>query len=72
MDFCSDDDKLLANEIDDQNLTALKDQLEYFVRLSQAQAEQIEQYKVLQQRSHRLINSLISKTNPKQSWKKHT
>ena len=72
MDFCSDDDKLLANEIDDQNLTALKDQLEYFVRLSQAQAEQIEQYKVLQQRSHRLINSLIIKTNPKQSWKKHT
>lgn len=72
MDFCSDDDKLLANEIDDQNLTALKDQLEYFVRLSQAQAEQIKQYKALQQRSHRLINSLISKTNPKQSWKKHT
>ena len=72
MDFCSDDDKLLANEIDDQNLTALKDQLEYFVQLSQAQAEQIKQYKALQQRSHRLINSLINKKNQNQSWKKST
>ena len=72
MDFCPDEDKLAANAIEQENLTALKDQLEYFVRLSQAQAEQIKQYKALQQRSHRLINSLISKTNPKQSWKKHT
>jgi hypothetical protein len=72
MNFCPDKDKLVANAIEHEDLTALKDQLEYFVRLSQAQAEQIEQYKALQQRSHRLINSLISKTNPKQSWKKHT
>ena len=72
MDLSSDEDKLLPNEIDDQNFTALKDQLEYFVRLSQAQAKQIKQYKALQQRSHRLINSLISKTNPKLSWKKRT
>lgn len=72
MNFCPDEDKLVACAIEHEELTALKNQLEYFVRLSQAQAEQIKQYKVLQQRSHRLIHSLISKTNPKQSWKKHT
>lgn len=72
MDFCSDEDKLLANGVDREELTVLKDQLEYFVRLSQAQAEQIKQYKELQQRSHRLINSLINKKNQNHSWKKST
>ena len=72
MDFPSDDNKRLSNGVDYKEHMALKDQLEYFVQLSQAQAEQIKQYKALQQRSHRLINSLINKTNPKQSWKKHT
>ena len=67
MDFCSDEDKLLANGVDREELTVLKDQLEYFVRLSQAQAEQIKQYKELQQRSHRLINSLINKKSRYQS-----
>jgi len=67
MEFCSDEDKLLANGVDREELTVLKDQLEYFVRLSQAQAEQIKQYKELQQRSHRLINSLINKKSRYQS-----
>ena len=67
MEFCSDEDKLLANGVDREQLTVLKDQLEYFVRLSQAQAEQIKQYKELQQRSHRLINSLINKKSRYQS-----
>lgn len=72
MDFCSDEDKLLADGVDRKDLIVLKDQLEYFVRLSQAQAEQIQQYKALQQRSHRLINSMINKMNQNQSWKKLT
>jgi len=54
-------------------IDALNDQLDYFIRLSQAQAEQIKHYKELQQRSHKLIQALISKQAQKeqqQSWKK--
>ena len=43
-------------------IDALKKELDYFIRLSQAQAEQIKKYKILQQRSHRLIQILIAKT----------
>ena len=70
MDFGSNEDKQLPTGIDHDHLMALEHELEYFMRLSQAQAEQIKQYKALQQRSHRLINSLISKMNRNQSWKK--
>ena len=53
-------------------LDALNDQLDYFIRLSQAQAEQIKHYKELQQRSQRLIQSLIKKKSQgaQKSWKK--
>ena len=53
-------------------LDALNDQLDYFIRLSQAQAEQIKHYKELQQRSQRLIQSLIKKQSQgeQKSWKK--
>ena len=52
------------------DLGALKNQLEYFIRLSEAQAEQIKRYKNLQQRSHRLIQALVNKTAQPTSWKK--
>lgn len=54
-------------------IDALNDQLDYFIRLSQAQAEQIKHYKELQQRSQKLIQSLISQQSHKEqqnSWKK--
>ena len=53
-------------------IDALKQELDYFMRLSQAQAEQIKKYKILQQRSHRLIRILITKTAQPKSWKKST
>ena len=53
-------------------IDALKQELDYFMRLSQAQAEQIRKYKILQQRSHRLIQILIAKTAQPKSWKKST
>ena len=53
-------------------IDALKQELDYFMRLSQAQAEQIRKYKILQQRSHRLIRILITKTAQPKSWKKST
>ena len=52
------------------DLDILKNQLEYFIRLSEAQAEQIKRYKKLQQRSHRLIQALVNKTAQPTSWKK--
>ncbi len=61
--------------MDNNSIDAVKGQLDYFIRLSQAQAEQIKHYKELQQRSHKLIQSLISKQEYKeqqQSWKKAT
>lgn len=52
-------------------MIALKEQLDYFIRLSQAQAEQINKYKELQRRSQKLIQSLtIDKTEHQPSWKK--
>ena len=51
-------------------IDALKQELDYFMRLSQAQAEQIRKYKILQQRSHRLFQVLIDKTAQPKSWKK--
>ena len=62
-----------GSNMDNDGIDALSDQLDYFIRLSQAQAEQIKHYKELQQRSHKLIRSLISKQAKKeqqQSWKK--
>ena len=55
----------------EDEIIALKEQLDYFVRLSQAQAEQINKYKELQQRSQKLIQSLtFDKRENQLSWKK--
>jgi len=61
------DSKKLDHNDDDHTL---KDQLDYFVRLSQAQAEQIKKYKNLQQRSMNLIRLLCKKNRQTPSWKK--
>lgn len=60
----------IKQTMESYDLAALKNQLEYFIRLSEAQAEQIKRYKNLQQRSHRLIQALINKTAQPKSWKK--
>ena len=36
----------------------LREELDHFIRLSQVQAEQLERYQILQQRSHRMIQKL--------------
>ena len=57
--------------MDKDAIDALKEQLDYFIRLSDAQAEQIKRYKELQQRSQHLIKSLINQTaEAPPSWKK--
>ena len=61
---------LLKSIMEPDAIDALKQELEYFMRLSQAQAEQIRKYKILQQRSHRLIQVLIDRTAQPKSWKK--
>ena len=62
----------LQSIMEPEAIDALKQELDYFMRLSQAQAEQIRKYKILQQRSHRLIRILITKTAQRKSWKKST
>jgi len=62
----NDSNKLDHNDDDD----TLRDQLDYFVRLSQAQAEQIKKYKNLQQRSMNLIRLLCKQNRQTPSWKK--
>ena len=55
----------------EDEIIALREQLDYFVRLSQAQAEQINRYKELQRRSQKLIQSLTTdKKEHQTSWKK--
>ena len=57
----------------EDEIIALREQLDYFVRLSQAQAEQINRYKELQRRSQKLIQSLTTdKAEHQPSWKKTT
>ena len=54
---------------DDESFEALKEELDYFIKLSQAQAEQLKKYEKLQHRSHQIIASLKEKKS-KISWKK--
>ena len=55
----------------EDEIIALREQLDYFVRLSKAQAEQISRYKELQRRSQKLIQSLTTdKAEHQPSWKK--
>ena len=41
-----------------EEIQALREELDHFIRLSQVQAEQLERYQTLQQRSHRMILKL--------------
>ncbi len=50
---------------EDEEKLALREELDYFIRLSQAQAEQIEGYKSLLQRSHKLVESLTKSQTTK-------
>ena len=43
------------------NIEAIKEELDHFIRLSHAQAEQLKQYAELQKRSHKLINTLLQR-----------
>ena len=47
------------------NSEIIKEELDHFIRLSHAQAEQLKQYAELQQRSHALINTLLQHLNTK-------
>ena len=71
MHSCDHEDSNPSKTVEKDDIDALRNQLDYFVKLSQAQKEQIKNYKDLQQRSHRLIQTLIKRTTQKQSWKKN-
>ena len=47
------------------NIETIKEELDHFIRLSYAQAEQLKQYAELQKRSHTLINTLLQRLNAK-------
>ena len=68
MEFNQDPSQPLPQNNNDI-INALKEELDYFIKLSQAQAEQLKKYEKLQQRSHQLITSLTDKSS-KISWKK--
>ena len=68
MEFNQDPSQPLSQNNNDM-INALKEELDYFIKLSQAQAEQLKKYEKLQQRSNKLIASLTDKSE-KISWKK--
>ena len=68
MEFNQDPSQPLSQNNNDI-IIALKEELDYFIKLSQAQAEQLKKYEKLQHQSHRLIASLTDKS-AKISWKK--
>ena len=45
------------------NIEIVKEELDHYIRLSLAQAEQLKQYAELQKRSHTLINTLLQRLN---------
>ena len=45
------------------NIEIVKEELDHYIRLSLAQAEQLKQYAELQKRSHALINTLLQRLN---------
>ena len=45
------------------NIEIIKEELDHFIRLSHAQAEQLKQYAELQKRSHTLITTLLKRLN---------
>jgi hypothetical protein len=68
MEFNQDPSQPLSQNNNDI-IIALKEELDYFIKLSQAQAEQLKKYEKLQHQSHQLIASLTDKS-AKISWKK--
>ena len=46
------------DQAQDEEMQALREELDHFIRLSQIQAEQLKRYQKLQQRSHQLIRKL--------------
>jgi predicted transcriptional regulator len=51
----------IPNATENNYMQSLKEELEHFVHLSQAQAKQLKHYARLQQQSHQLIESLKKK-----------
>ena len=47
-----------ADKKSSDNIEALREELDHFIRLSQVQAKQLSRYQELQQRSHRMILKL--------------
>ena len=47
------------------NIENIKEELDHFIRLSHAQAEQLKQYAELQKRSHTLIKALLQRIDTK-------
>ena len=45
------------------NIEIIKEELDHYIRLSRAQAEQLKQYAEQQKRSHTLINNLLQRLN---------
>ena len=68
MEFNQDPSQPLSQNNNDI-INALKEELDYFIKLSQAQAEQLKKYEKLQHRSHQIIASLKDK-KAKISWRK--
>ena len=46
------------DQAQNEEMQALREELDHFIRLSQIQAEQLKRYQKLQQRSHQLISNL--------------
>ena len=46
------------DQAQNEEMQALREELDHFIRLSQIQAEQLKRYQKLQQRSHQLIRKL--------------
>ena len=46
------------DQAQNEEMQALREELDHFIRLSQIQAEQLKRYQKLQQRSHQLIRNL--------------
>ena len=47
-----------------ENIKIVKEELDHYIRLAQAQSAQLKKYAELQQRSHQLIKDLLYRLNP--------
>ena len=58
-------DDRFAETMGYEDFEADKEELDHFIRLSHAQAEQLKKYAELQKRSHTLITTLLQRLNAK-------